>query len=93
MKKGKYQAVLFALDGEFVTDFRDSQTKEDVWDKVNDMGSRWYFYPIPFVATEKVIVDTPEELWHLRGKHISTIKSLLAETDQDELCKYIHNSL
>lgn len=89
--KNNYQAVLFAPDGEHVTDFRDSATKDDVWDMVNDMGSRWIFYPIVFVATDKTIVDTPEGLEHLKGTRIKTMSKILANADQNILCDYINN--
>lgn len=39
-----YKAILFALNGDWVTDCL-GQTKEEVWDKVADLGSKWYFYP------------------------------------------------
>ena len=52
----KYQAILFAMDGEYVTDFP-RNTKQEVWDAVADMGSRWIFYPFIAVATDKTIVD------------------------------------
>lgn len=44
-----YAAVLIAPDGEYVTDF-ESDSVAEVWDRVNNMGSRWYFYPFPVVA-------------------------------------------
>lgn len=44
-----YKAVLFAPDGEWVTDYF-SPTKDDVWEKVANMGSRWIFYPIVALA-------------------------------------------
>ena len=37
--KNKYQAVLFAPDGDYVTDFYNMDTIEEVWEKINDMGS------------------------------------------------------
>lgn len=85
-----YKAILFAPDGDYVTDFTNTDTKQEVWDKINDMGSRWVFYPICFVA-KKIIVDTPEGLEHLKGKTIKQISEHLKNTDQDELCKYINN--
>jgi hypothetical protein len=59
MKNRTYKAVLFHPEGDFVTDFTNRNEIEDVWDMVNDMGSRWIFYPIVFVATDTTIVDTP----------------------------------
>lgn len=85
-----YQAILFAPDGECVKDFKNSPSKQDVWNKIADMGSRWIFYPIPFVATDLTIVDTPEGLEHLKGKRIATIKKHIAAADQDKLCQYLN---
>lgn len=45
----KFTAVLFATDGERVTDF-ERDTIEEVNNAINDMGSRWIFYPICCVA-------------------------------------------
>jgi len=49
--KSNYSAVLFAPDGENVRDFRGHNDIDEVWELISDMGSRWIFYPIPFVAT------------------------------------------
>lgn len=62
-----YQALLVSPDGkDYVTDFANSKTIDDVWEAVDNMGSRWFFYPIPFVITSssskvrnKRIVDIP----------------------------------
>ena len=72
----KYRALLFHPEGDYVTDFR-STTKQDVWERIADMGSRWIFYPIPFVATDKTIVDVPDGLEHLKGKRIKTVQNYL----------------
>jgi hypothetical protein len=86
-----YKAVLFAPDGEYVTDFSGRKNIEDVWSMVADMGSRWIFYPIPFVTTDKTIVGTIEGLEHLKGKRIETVKKILANTNQKLLCDYLNN--
>jgi len=58
-----YSAVFFATDGEYVTDtsYMASETIEGVWRKIADMGSRWIFYPIPFVYSLETgeIADYP----------------------------------
>lgn len=92
----KYQASLFAPDGDMVTDFRDSDSVEEVWDRVNDMGSRWVFYPIAFVSTDKTIIETPEGLEFLKGKRIKTVQKLFRlewETRKDDMCKVINEGL
>ena len=73
MKK-KYQAVLFAPDGDYVTDFHDTNTIEEVWEEINNMGSRWIFYPFCCVGTDKTIVA----VWdgcndNLKNKRIKTV--------------------
>ena len=53
MGKRTYKAVLFAPDGERVEDCRDSPSIEAVWERVNNQGSRWFFYPFPVVVVDK----------------------------------------
>ncbi len=69
----KYKAVFFHPEGDFVSDFRSNSVSE-VWEHINNMGSKWISYPICFVATEKVIVSTPKKFMFLKGKHITTAK-------------------
>lgn len=90
--KNNYRAILFHPNGEYVTDFP-SETKQKVWEKIDNKGSRWIFYPIPFVATDKSIVDVPDQLHHLKGKRIHTVQKYLqqrwAEYSQ-EICDSIN---
>jgi hypothetical protein len=78
-----YQATLFHPAGDYVRDFGDSPTIQHVWDRVNDMGSRWIFYPIVFVTTEKTVVDTPDGLEFLKGRRIRTVSRFLKEQWDD----------
>ena len=96
MSKPKYQAVLFHPAGDNVTDFADSKEKLDVWHSINNMGSRWIFYPLCFVATDKTIVDTPDGLEHLKGKRIKTIKKYLQdcwEANKEQICQVIDDGM
>lgn len=91
-----YKAILFHPEGDFVTDFQNNKTKQEVWDKVNNMGSRWIFYPLPFVATDKTIVETPEGLEFLKGKRINSVKEYLKfqwSYNADKICEGINNGL
>lgn len=86
MTRNKYRAILFAPDGEFVTDY-DSPTVEAVWDKVNNQGSRWVFFPLAFVigadrssyVGRRRIVDTPEVLESWRGRTVETLRRTLED--------------
>ena len=72
----KYRAILFAPDGEYVTDF-ERDTKEEVWECVENMGSRWIFYPFVFVGTDKTIVDASEDMEWLKGRRIPTVAKII----------------
>lgn len=56
----RYIAALFALDGEYVIDPASaSDTIEGVDRFLGNMGSRWYFYPVPVIIRDHpVIHDT-----------------------------------
>lgn len=78
----KYKAVLISPDGQDkVTDFHESNTIAEVEDKLANMGSRWYFYPIAFVIPDNNtnisnnrIVSTPDEFKFLK---LTTVKSAM----------------
>ena len=92
--QGKYQAVLFHPEGDYVTDFHYSETIEDVRDAISNMGARWIFYPLCFVATDKTIVDTCEGAEFLKGKRIKTLSKFFnAEWEKraDDICNLIND--
>jgi len=64
-----YQSIQFADDGDYITDYNEP-TAEDVWERVNDQGSRWYFYPYPFVITAKTGSDFPRSHGSIERKRI-----------------------
>ena len=45
------------------------------------MGSRWFFYPFVFIATEKTIVEAPDCLEFLNGKRIKTVERFFKENE------------
>lgn len=92
--KRTYKAVLFHPEGDHVTDFEQRKNIDQVWDELNNMGSRWFFYPLYFVASNKNrIVDTPEGMEFLKYKSVQTVRNYLAERWQDnkeEICEVIN---
>jgi hypothetical protein len=80
---GKYQLIVMSFDGEYITE-TDSfnrngfDTVEAAWEHENDMGSKWFFYPFPFVTTAsgKTVVDTPYGFDKFRGKRVDTVKRI-----------------
>lgn len=92
--KTKYQAVLFHPEGDYVTDFH-RNSKEEVKEEIVNMGSKWIFYPLTFVATNKTIIDAPEGLKYLERKRIKTVKKFLNDEWQhrkDEICKMMNEN-
>lgn len=89
-----YKATLFHPQGDSVSDFYNRQTIDEVWSEINDMGSRWIFYPISFVTTDKTIVDTPHGLEFLKGKRIKTAAKFFSEQwaqRADAICNLIES--
>jgi hypothetical protein len=86
----KYKAVLFSLDGDWVTDHRRG-TIEAVEGALADQGSRWYFYPFHAVIIDhgqlttkrQRLVSVAEPFEDFKGKSISTFKGFLG-TCSDE---------
>jgi hypothetical protein len=78
----QYNAILFSLGGDYVVDFFGCKTKQEVWDRLDNMGSRWFFYPFAFVASEKSVVDAPEGLGELMGKRLKTVKRLFKQAGE-----------
>lgn len=88
----QYKAILFHPEGDFVTDFNNNTEISDVWECIGNMGSRWIFYPICFVCTDKTIVDTPEGMEFLRGKRVKTVAKYLSQKwaeNKENICNVI----
>ena len=97
----KCELIRMAFDGDHkVVRFRDHQpfdSVENAWEAENNMGSMWYFYPIPFVVTEtcKTVVASPDRMEYLNGKRLNTVKNFIKRVSElpeaedmevDELC-------
>jgi hypothetical protein len=74
-----YQLILFSFDGDAVTEKPTFDTIGEAWEYYCELGSKWYFYPFPFIttATGLTIVSTPEGMEKLEGMRVSTIKKRL----------------
>jgi hypothetical protein len=78
--KTNYSAICFAPDGEHVRDFY-SDSKDSISEEIENMGSRWYFYPFVFIATEKTIVEAPNCFEFLNGKRVKTVERFFKENE------------
>ena len=79
-----YKGILFASDGEWVTDF-ERETKEEVVKALADRGSRWFFYPFEGVIKSgarriggrRMCVDMAPPLESLKGKSVMTVSEYI----------------
>ena len=70
-----FKLICMTFDGDYVTE-GEFDSVQDAWERSEDMGSRWYFYPFHFVVSQsgKSIVDAPEMLDRFKGKRIKTVR-------------------
>jgi hypothetical protein len=72
--------ICMSFDGDYVTEGSFSSIDE-AWNRSNDMGSRWFFYPFHFVTTAsgKTIKSAPEGMQHLIGLRVKAVKQHFAQ--------------
>lgn len=88
-----FKAVLFATDGTWVTDYRESESIEAVQERLADQGSRWFFYPFHAVILDKGpttfdtqrILDAAWPFEHMKGKTIRSFGRLIENMSQESL--------
>lgn len=83
--------VCIAPDGNYVIEGRFNSIN-DAWNRAEDMGARWFFYPIHVVTgiKGKRIIDCPHDMgrgWI--GKNLSTLCEAIAQ-ESDEICEWIN---
>lgn len=76
----KCKLICMTFNGDSVTEGEFDSVNE-AWERSEDMGSRWFFFPFHFVLTEtgKTIKDTFQGLEWMKGKRLSTIKKIFSE--------------
>ena len=83
-----YRAILFAPDGDYVTDFP-RKTESEVISELENMGSKWFFYPFyGIIKTTNGVsklkrVDMMYPLGELSGKTIVNIQRWFAENQEE----------
>ena len=67
--KKQYQLILFSLDGGYVIEATKFNSIDEAWEFENNMGSRWFFYPYPYIIEEggKKIVSSCD-YWNFDGQ-------------------------
>ena len=85
-----YQLKCIAPDGATVTEGRDYPSIESAWNRANNMGSRWFFYPVSVVTGKDRIIAVPDGMdsgWI--GKSIKTLCRAFAAESQ-HVCDWIN---
>ncbi len=81
-----YKALLFATDGDWVTDCK-AETVDEVIERMSNLGSRWFFYPIQCfvirdngrVMDNQRIIDACEPFSFLKNKTVGTTRKFIEE--------------
>lgn len=78
-----FVSVQFATDGDHIQEYRCDSINE-VWDMVNDQGSRWYFYPLPMVVDDgrDVIVSAPDGFHFLESMGVIDAATWITENEE-----------
>ena len=71
-----YQAIAFALDGEYIVE-GEYESIDEAWSTINDWGSRWVIYPIVGVIKNKTCVSMCDGFEHLNHKRITTVSTII----------------
>lgn len=75
----KYRAMFMSFDGEHKIE-GSFDTIDQAWEYINNVGSRWYFYPFCFVVKGLTVVAVPDQIVEfLRGKRIKTVAKIFKE--------------
>ena len=73
-----YNVTVIATDGDHRTE-GEFETVEDAWDYINDMGSRWYFYPVNVVSDHDIIIESPDGFDYLNGMNVRDLANVATE--------------
>jgi len=93
-----YKAVLFSPDGDWVVDYGNCETKEQVIDRLANRGSRWYFFPFEGIildkgglttANQRLLDVAPNLPRELVGKSIKTVKRWFERQTDTDLYYYL----
>jgi hypothetical protein len=73
-----FRLICMAPDGDYVTEGSNFETVQAAWDRAEDMGSRWIFYPFSFVTTRSglTVKDAPEALSLFKGMRVKKVAAL-----------------
>lgn len=74
-----YKIIAFAPDGDYIIE-GEFENVPDAWNRVNEWGSRWFFYPITGVLKNKRVVSMCDGYKFAENKTIKTVSQLIQES-------------
>lgn len=79
-----YKLILMSFDGEYQRERPEFETVQDAWEYANDLGSKWFFYPFPFVVSEsgKTIIASALPFGEGEGRRVKTIQRIFNKASQ-----------
>ena len=92
-----YTLIQFSFDGKYITD-SSHETIEQCWNRYDNNGSKWYFYPFPMVIKGQTVkeaggcfvnMQTGDVILNklLSGKRVKTVKKAF-----EKIYKYLEES-
>lgn len=78
-----FTVFLFSPDGvDCVSDFKNTQSIDECWDCVSNMGSKWFFYPLPFIFGDQTnTVEACNQHLKCIGMTVKEVKAYLQNPD------------
>lgn len=89
-----FRLICMAPDGAFVRE-GEHKTVSDAWNRFNDMGSRWVFYPVSFVTGSSCsdlarVLDAPSQFSWAKGLSLRSVARHFS-TNSQEICDLLNN--
>lgn len=76
--KEKYNVIFFSIDGEYQKE-KEFDTIEEAGRYINNIGSRWFFYPFPYIVKGNKIVESCDYIY-LNGDTIEEAQKIIKKS-------------
>ena len=79
--KPKYKLILMGFDGDYQIERPEFNAIEEAWEYHSNLGSKWVFYPFPFICTEslKTIKSSFDGFSEVNGRKLKTVKEMFSK--------------
>jgi len=76
----KYQLICMSFDGDYVREDPKFETIDQSWEYSNNLGSKWFFYPFPFIVSGETVRGSLEPCEHFNGRRIKSLSRVFKYT-------------